>query len=132
MPMFWFSITSVIADLLPVIRDRKARGKPRVRTLRRTGDLPPTIPCRAFYHQSNNLLLIKRLAHYCDALQFSSPELKRKYGYLNPKCCVFPNQILAAPPERKRKSRGKVIVGWGGSIVICMILQRFRIALSIG
>ena len=60
--------------------------------------------------------MIKRLAHYCDALQFGTPELKRKYGYLNPRCCVFPNQILAAPPERTQKPDGTVIVGWGGSI----------------
>lgn len=42
-----------------------------------------------YYHQSNNMLLIKRLAHYCDALQFSSPELKRKYGYLNLSVAFF-------------------------------------------
>ncbi len=105
------------ADLLPVIRDRKARGKLTVYEL--CDDLeafPPTNPMRAFYHQPNNMLLIKRLAHYCDALQFSSPELKRKYGYLNRKCCVFPNQILAPLPQKRQKSGETVIVGWGGSI----------------
>ena len=104
------------ADLLPVIRDRKARGKLTVYELcDDLGALSPSNPMRAFYRQSNNLLLIKRLAHYCDALQFSSPELKRKYGYLNRKCCVFPNQMLLARlPERTQKSGDRIDsrVGW--------------------
>jgi glycosyltransferase involved in cell wall biosynthesis len=105
------------ADLLPVIRYRKAQGKLTVYELCDDLEaLPPTSPMRAFYQQSNNLLLIKRLAHYCDALQFSSPELKRKYGYLNRRCCVFPNQVLITPPQRLEKSQETVRVGWGGSI----------------
>ncbi|MGA3113772.1 MAG: glycosyltransferase [Syntrophobacteraceae bacterium] len=105
------------ADLLPVIRYRKARGKLTVYELCDDLEaLPATSPMQAFYRQSNNLLLIKRLAHYCDALQFSSPELKRKYGYLNHKCCVFPNQVLIAPPERTQKPQETVTVGWGGSV----------------
>lgn len=105
------------ADLLPVIRDRKAQGKLTVYELCDDLDaLPPTSPMRAFYGQSNNMLLIKRLAHYCDALQFSSPELEMKYGHLNSRCCVFPNQVLTASPERTHKPDEPVIVGWGGSI----------------
>ncbi len=105
------------ADLLPLIRDRKARGKLTVYEL--CDDLwalGPTNPMRAFYDRSNNKLLIKRLAHYCDALQFSSPELERKFGYLNSHTAVFPNQILEVPPERTKKTSESVIVGWGGSI----------------
>ena len=105
------------ADLLPVIRYRKTHGKLTVYELCDDLEaLPPTSPMRAFYSQSSNLLLIKRLAYYCDALQFSSPELKRKYGYLNQRCCVFPNQILITPPERTQKPDAAVTVGWGGSI----------------
>src|SRR5208337_782586 len=97
------------ADLLPIIRDRKARGKLTVYELcDDLGALSPSNPMRAFYHQTNNLLLIKRLAHYCDALQFSSPELKCKYGYLNPTCSVFPNQILA-PPLARRQDSGEIV-----------------------
>jgi glycosyltransferase involved in cell wall biosynthesis len=105
------------ADLLPLIKDRKTRGKPTVYEL--CDDLwalPSSSPMRAFYNQSNNMLLIKRLAHYCDALQFSSPELERKFGYLNPNSRVFPNQVLEVPPERNQKTKAIVVVGWGGSI----------------
>ncbi len=106
------------ADLLPVIRDRKARGKLTVYELcDDLGALSPSNPMRAFYRQTNNLLLIKRLAHYCDALQFSSPDLKMKYGYLNRTCCVFPNQMLLARlPARRQKSGDRIAVGWGGSV----------------
>jgi glycosyltransferase involved in cell wall biosynthesis len=105
------------ADLLPVIRYRKTRGKLTVYELCDDLDaLPPASPMRAFYSQPNNMLLIKRLAHYCDALQFSSPELEKKYSHLNRRCCVFPNQVLMASPERTQKSEETVIVGWGGSV----------------
>ncbi len=101
------------ADLLPVIRDRKSQGKLTVFELADDIEaLPTDSPAWGFYQQSNNLLLIKRLANYCDALQFCSPELKRKYGYLNSRCCVFPNQVLVVPTERAPKPEGAVIVGW--------------------
>ncbi|MHC1724801.1 MAG: glycosyltransferase [Syntrophobacteraceae bacterium] len=105
------------ADVLPIIRDRKSRGKLTVYEL--SDDLegiPRSNRVRAFYSQPKNMLLIKRLAHYCDALQFSSPELLRKYGYLNENCIVFHNHFLSIPPERPRKLKDEVIVGWGGSI----------------
>lgn len=105
------------ADLLPVIKNRKSLGRPTVYEL--CDDLwalPATNPMRAFYDQSNNLLLIKRLANYCNALQFSSPELEKKFGYLNPHTRVFPNHILEVPRERGRTAHSGVVVGWGGSI----------------
>lgn len=105
------------ADLLPVIRERKARGKLTVYELSDDLDeIPPSNPIREFYAQTSNMLLIKRLAHYCDALQFSSPELMRKYGYLNPNHAVFPNHILEIPPERRVRRGDTVAVGWGGSL----------------
>lgn len=104
------------ADVLPVIRDRKSRGKLTVYELCDDLDeIPPSSPVRGFYSQPKNMLLIKRLAHYCDALQFSSPELFRKYGYLNDYAVIFENQMLSIPPERPRNLKDRVIVGWGGS-----------------
>ena len=53
------------ADLLPVIRYRKAQGKLAVYELCYDLEaLLPTSPMRAFYSRSNNMLLIRRLAHY--------------------------------------------------------------------
>jgi glycosyltransferase involved in cell wall biosynthesis len=105
------------ADILPVIRDRKAAGKLTVYEISDDlRDIPSSNPMQGFYAQSKNLLLIKRLANYCDALQFSSHELERKFGYLNGASVVFPNQMLEIPPERKTKPSEIVTVGWGGSI----------------
>jgi hypothetical protein len=76
------------ADVLPIIRMRKAEGKLTVYELGDDlEDIPASSPVREFYAQSKNMLLMKRLSNYCDALQFSSPELQRKYGYLN-KCSI--------------------------------------------
>ena len=56
------------ADFLPIIRDRKAGGKITVYELcDDLDDIPASSPVRAFYAQPKNMLLIKRLAHYCDA-----------------------------------------------------------------
>jgi glycosyltransferase involved in cell wall biosynthesis len=105
------------ADILPLIRDRKADGKITIYELcDDLADIPPSNPLSTFYAQSKNLLLIKRLANYCDALQFSSDELQRKYGYLNGITAVFPNQMLEIPPEVKSKHPETVTIGWGGSL----------------
>ena len=51
-------------------------------------------------------------ASHCDALQLSSPELQKTFGYLNPRIQVFENQTdrFCAP------SAGDTFVfGWGGS-----------------
>ena len=113
------------ADILPVIRDRKTAGKITVYEINDDlADIPPSNPNREFYAQPRNLLLIKRLANYCDALQFSSCELQKKYGYLNDISVVFPNQMLEIPLGRKRKPSDTVAVGWGGSLGHFQDLQR--------
>ena len=103
-------------DMLPFIKDRKARKKLTVYEL---GDdlcaIPPWNPLYFFYENKENLFLFKRLANYCDALQFSVPELRKLYGYLNPNSAVFPNQILDVPSKRDVGHYGEVIIGWGGS-----------------
>jgi len=48
-------------------------------------------------------------------MQFSVPELKKIYGYLNEASVVFPNQISTVPPEKKYENKSDVIIGWGGS-----------------
>ena len=77
--------------------------------------LPSNNPFRAFYNQSNNMLLIKRFAHYCDALQFSSPELERKSGYRT-QLARFPQSDPGSASGASQKTKSIVTVGWGGSI----------------
>jgi tetratricopeptide (TPR) repeat protein len=105
-------------DILPVIRNREAAGKLTIYEISDDlSDIPPAYGhIRDVYLRSKNLLLIKRLANYCDALQFCSHGLKRKFAYLNDTSAVFPNQMLEIPPERKTGPSKNVTVGWGGSL----------------
>ncbi len=104
-------------DLLPVIKRRRSEGKLTVYELcDDLNDVPKGSRVHAFYQNPENTLLLKRLARSCDAMQFSSPELQRKYGFLNPVSRVFPNHILDVPPERMNDEKRELIVGWGGSI----------------
>lgn len=103
-------------DMLSIIRERKQRKKLTVYEL--ADDLcaiPPWNPVHFFYKTHENLLLFKRLAHYCDAMQFSVPELRKLYGYLNPCSVVFPNQLSVVPTKKGSQGRKEVIIGWGGS-----------------
>ena len=113
-------------DVLPYVLRRKARGLVTVYELADDlDDVPPDSPVGAFYQNPENRLLVKRLARTCDALQFSSNELRRKYGGLNPRCEVFPNQILETPPRRPaRTGKREIVVGWGGSLGHLKDVQR--------
>ena len=104
-------------DVLPLVKERKDRNQPTVFELcDDLDDTPEGSPIAAFYRNPENSLLIKRIAHYCDAIQFSSDELQRKYGYLNPRSMVFPNQILDLPPKRRYREDKEIVLGWGGSL----------------
>jgi hypothetical protein len=103
-------------DLLPLIKERKAHKKLTVYEL--SDDLcaiPPWNPLYFFFKNKENLCLFKRLANYCDAVQFSVPELRRLYGYLTPYSAVFPNQILDVPLKRDVEHPEEIVIGWGGS-----------------
>lgn len=103
-------------DMLPLIKQRKKEKKLTVFELAdNLCAIPPWNPLYFFYNIEENLTLFKRLANYCDAMQFSVPELNRLYGYLNPHSAVFPNQILDVPLERDAKHSEEIIIGWGGS-----------------
>ena len=103
-------------DTLPIIKQRKQQKKLTVYEL--ADDIcaiPPWNPVYFFYKNQENLLLFKRIAHYCDTMQFSIPELQRIYGYLSPSSAVFLNQISTVPSEKKFKNVPEIIIGWGGS-----------------
>ena len=103
-------------DMFPLIKVRKQQKKLTVYEL--ADDIcaiPPWNPVYFFYKNQENLLLFKRLANYCDAMQFSVLELQRLYSYLNPSSAVFQNQISDVPPERNFENHKEIIIGWGGS-----------------
>ncbi|HLK38184.1 MAG TPA: glycosyltransferase [Polyangiaceae bacterium] len=103
-------------DLLPLLRERRSQHKLTVYELSDDVDgLPPWNPVHAYFANPDNLLLFRRLAHSCDAMQCSTAELERLYGYLAPATVVFQNQLLVLPPPRAEPDRDEVVVGWGGS-----------------
>jgi len=69
-------------DMFPLIKERKQQKKI---TFYELADdicaIPPWNPVYFFYKNQENLLLFKRIANYCDVMQFSVPELKRIYNY---------------------------------------------------
>ncbi len=99
-------------DILPLIRERKEQNK---LTVYESADnlcaIPPWNPVHFFYKNQENLTLFKRIAHYCDAMQFSVSELQKLYGYLNPCSAVFPNQISDVPPERNFQDLNETVTG---------------------
>ena len=103
-------------DLLPLLRERRSQRKLTVYELSDDVDaLPSWNPVHAYFANPDNVLLFRRLAHSCDAMQCSTAELERLYGYLSPATVVFQNQLLVLPPPRETVARDEVVIGWGGS-----------------
>ncbi len=103
-------------DIHPLIRGRKEKQKLTVYEI--ADDLHALQtwnPVYFFWKNRENLELGFHLANSCNALQVSSPALKKLYGHLNENCKIFPNQILNVPPEKPVKKDKELIIGWGGS-----------------
>jgi tetratricopeptide (TPR) repeat protein len=103
-------------DLLPLLAERRAR---RCVTVYEISDditaVPPWNPVHYFWKSPDNVRLLLRLAKSCDGVQYSTGELERLYGHLNPRGRVLRNQLPAAPPPRQLRDDGPLVIGWGGS-----------------
>ena len=103
-------------DLLPLIRERKARKRLTVYEIADDiNAVQPWRPVYFFYRNPENFGLSRRLARLSDAMQFTVEELRKIYGYLNPVSEVFPNQITMIPTEKSEKKTSDLSIGWGGS-----------------
>lgn len=101
-------------DLIVTARRRAARGQVTVFEISDNFfEFQPTNPMRPFYEDPDNRSTIIQLARVCDALQFSTKELNRRFGFLNPRHDVFENQLASVGPAEKTES--PIVVGWGGS-----------------
>ncbi len=104
-------------DLLPLIHRRRCAGRPTVYEI--NDDLfnvPPGNPQHAFYAIPENRATVEQLARSCDAIQFSTPSLLRKYGHWSQHTAAFVNHLHFLPREKRFGRRDQVIVGWGGSL----------------
>ena len=103
-------------DLFPVIHRRRCAGKP---TIFEFGDdlfnIPSCNPRHQFFARAENRWVIEQLAQSCDALQFSTPNLFKKYGHWAKTAMVFENHLHYLPPAKKPRRQPEVVVGWAGS-----------------
>lgn len=76
---------------------------------------PKNLPLHGFYARQNVQDTIKQLAQACDGVQFSSPALQAKFGYLNKNSIILMNQcnIIQPLPAHTNKP---LVIGWSGSI----------------
>ena len=102
-------------DLISWIVDRRRDGKPTVYEISDDFDTSSGWPPldESFAGMRSGM---KRLAAGCDAVQFPSAVLGRKYGHLAPLCEVFPNQMIVVPPAKRLQRAPEVVIGWGGSL----------------
>jgi hypothetical protein len=78
--------------------------------------MQPWNPAAPFYADPNHQALFRCLVRSCDAAQFSTRELERIYGRLNPHTAIFGNQMSRPPvPRVAGAEKDAVVVGWGGS-----------------
>jgi len=113
-------VVCMVADatLEPVMAERTRRGLPTVYEL--SDDyraFPKSLPGHAFYRVPEHQARIERLARAADLLQCSSHGLRARYGALNPRCAVLPNQLCDVPPlppVTEARLRAPVL-GWAAS-----------------
>lgn len=113
-------VACMVADpsLEAVLAERARRGLPTVYEL--SDDFrafPKSLPGHAFYKVPEHQARIERLARAADLLQCSSHGLRARYGALNARCAVLPNQLsdvppLAPVPEARRQAP---VLGWAAS-----------------
>lgn len=109
----------VDADFLPVIDARRRQRRLSGYEINDNYLAPQSWNPTAYL--ASNLVsrsLSSQLARQSDLLQFTVPELDRRFGYLNPRRAVFANQLweMPAPVARPAAAVGApVTIGWGGS-----------------
>lgn len=107
----------VEADLIPVIKARRLRGLPTIYEI--NDDFLAMQAWNPNAYLGNNPVsrsLSSRLASLCDGVQFSTPYLQQRFGYLCNHTAVFTNNLWELPAHEPRPKSSVVRVGWGGSI----------------
>ncbi|MCG5054799.1 MAG: glycosyltransferase [Myxococcales bacterium] len=105
----------VEADLLPLVRQRQAAGLATIYEINDDFQAPqPWNPTAYLAQNPLTRSLSSLLAARSDGVQFSTPHLRDRFGFLNPRGAVFVNQLWDVP-ARAPKPPG-LRLGWGGSL----------------
>jgi tetratricopeptide (TPR) repeat protein len=103
-------------DLLPLMEWRKREGLPNVFEISDSFiAFEPHDPMKEFFSDPIVLATTLQYVHLADAVQTTTEELARTFGFLNRRFMVFENQLAGIPPYRRRSGDGMTI-GWGGSL----------------
>jgi tetratricopeptide (TPR) repeat protein len=103
-------------DLLPILGERTKRGQLTVYEVNDdVAYMQAANPAAGFFANPQHQTLFRRLIHSSSAVQFCTPELQRRYGYLNPRQALFRNQLSWSAAQRKPRRDERVVIGWGGS-----------------
>jgi len=104
-------------DLLPILRWRKAKGKPTIFEVNDyIFEAHPANPNLEFWNNpttQQDCLCLMRLA---DLVQTSSPFLAKTFQTYNSRVAVFPNQLSRLPERLPSKPERPPVIGWGGSM----------------
>lgn len=107
----------VEVDLLPVLHRRRARGLPTIYEINDDFQaLQSWNPTAYLANDPFTRSLSSRLAAGCDGVQFSTPYLAQRFGYLASHGAVFVNHLWEMPATAVRPSSSGVRIGWGGSL----------------
>jgi tetratricopeptide (TPR) repeat protein len=110
----WHMVTE--QDLLPLMEWRKRR---KLSNIYEISDMflafQPHDPMKEVFSDPIRLATTLQYIHLADAVQATTQELARTFGFLNPRIVVFENQMKGVHPIRRRSGEGMTI-GWGGSL----------------
>jgi tetratricopeptide (TPR) repeat protein len=109
----------VDADFLPIIEARRRRRRLTVYEINDHFLAPQ--PWNPTAYLAANLIsrsLSSQLARQADCLQLTVDQLDRRFGHLNARRAIFPNQLWDAPTPSldSAPASGRVRLGWGGSL----------------
>lgn len=111
-------VINMIADA-HLIELVKYRRKNNLTTIYEISDdfesFPKNLPLHNFYARQSVQEAIRQLARACDGVQFSSPALQAKFGYLNNNSIVLMNQCDRIQPLPAHTNK-PLVIGWSGSI----------------
>ena len=102
-------------DLLPIIEERKKRGRPTIYELSdNIMALHEGVGIKGWFSDPVNLALAFQYMKMADVVQVTGSGLADRFRFINPCMVVFENQ-MATLGRVDRQTSKRVILGWAGS-----------------
>lgn len=112
--VIWHLVTD--QDALWLMEERKRRNLVNIYEISdNIAAFQPHDPMREYFNDPVNLSTVFLYANMADAVQVTSEELIKRFGFLNQRMVAFKNQIKFVPDFQQRGDQN-VRIGWGGSV----------------